>query len=234
MEIKVLCLRGGTEHKLLKINQFSFGFDDGVEHVTYTENGSRNRSGSYKDSADDNKIIKQYADQLLNDRCYVSILKLYIQKLPHKIQADSDSVFYWKAKDTLSRQAFSRSCRCPMVYLAPIGRNQLSGMVKKMFDKVGILGKTNHSLRATGATRLFEANVPEKLIQERTGHRTTTALRKYKRMSMAQEKAVSMCTQTVQKYAEVVDSSLKTEPVTSTSTHSPQMFKNCTNCTIKC
>ncbi len=86
MNGKVLCLRGGTEHKLLKINQFSFGFDDGVEHVTYTENGSKNRSGSYKDSADNNKIIKQYADQSLNDRCYVSILKLYIQKLPHKFK----------------------------------------------------------------------------------------------------------------------------------------------------
>ncbi len=28
-------------------------------------------------------------------------------------------------------------------------------------------GKTNYSLRATGATRLFAANVPEKLIAER-------------------------------------------------------------------
>jgi integrase len=44
--------------------------------------------------------------------------------------------------------------------------------------KIEISGKslTNHSLRATGATRLFEANVPEKLIQERTGHRSIDAL----------------------------------------------------------
>ncbi len=92
MNGKVLCLRGGTEHKLLKIGQFSFGSDDGVERVIYTENGSKNRSGSYKDSAGDNKIIKQYADQSLNDRCYVSILKLYIQKFPHQIPKNSDSV----------------------------------------------------------------------------------------------------------------------------------------------
>ncbi len=82
-----------------------------------------------------------------------------------------------------------------------------------MFAEVGIVGKTNHSLRATGATRLFESNVPEKLIQERTGHRTTDALRKYERTSMAQEKAVSkiLCTQTVEKYEVVVDSSVKTD-----------------------
>ncbi len=95
-------------------------------------------------------------------------------------------MFYWKAKDTLFQdKLFQDRVDAPWFTLAPIGRNQLSGMVKKMFDQVGILGKTNHSLRATGATRLFEANVPEKLIQERTGHRTTTALRKYERTSMA-------------------------------------------------
>ncbi len=125
-----------------------------------------------------------------------------------------------------------------MVYffkLAPIGRNQLSGMVRKMLAKVGTVGKTNHSLRATGATRVFEANVPEKLIQERTGHRTTTALRKNERTSMAQEKAFSkiLCTQTVKQYEAVVDSSVETEkPIASSLTHSPQMFKNFPNCTI--
>ncbi len=56
MNGKMLCLRRGTEHKLLKINQFSFGSGDCVERVTYTENGSKNRSGSYKDSADDKKL----------------------------------------------------------------------------------------------------------------------------------------------------------------------------------
>ena len=31
------------------------------------------------------------------------------------------------------------------------------------------------SLHATGASALFEANVPEKIIQERTGHRSLKA-----------------------------------------------------------
>ena len=43
-------------------------------------------------------------------------------------------------------------------------------MVKDTFAEVGIAGKTNHSLRATGATQLYTANVPEKRIQQRTGH----------------------------------------------------------------
>ena len=38
---------------------------------------------------------------------------------------------------------------------------------------IGILGnKTNHSLRAYSATKLYNAGVPEKVIQDRTGHRS--------------------------------------------------------------
>lgn len=50
--------------------------------------------------------------------------------------------------------------------------------------------KTNHSLRATGATTLFNAGVPEKLIRDVTGHRSN-ALRVYERPSLEQRQAVS-------------------------------------------
>ena len=51
--------------------------------------------------------------------------------------------------------------------------------------------KFNHSLRATGATEMFAANVPEKLIQSRIGHHSLEALRLYERPSHAQHQAVS-------------------------------------------
>ena len=60
MNGKILCLRGGREHKDLKLAQLTFGQDSRGEFVVYTENGSKNRSGSYKNPAD-NKIVKQYA-----------------------------------------------------------------------------------------------------------------------------------------------------------------------------
>ena len=52
--------------------------------------------------------------------------------------------------------------------------------------------KTNHSLRDTADTRMFEGGVPEKLVQERTGHRSVEALRSYERTSKTQQKAVSV------------------------------------------
>ena len=64
-------------------------------------------------------------------------------------------------------------------------------MVKNMFAEVGIEGKSNHSLRATGASVLFQAHVPEKIIQERTGHRCLKSLRQYERTTVGQQQEES-------------------------------------------
>ena len=50
----------------------------------------------------------------------------------------------------------------------PIGRNTLSTMVKRMRVAAGIeyKQKSKHILRATGATAMFQSNVPEKVIQK--------------------------------------------------------------------
>ena len=50
--------------------------------------------------------------------------------------------------------------------------------------------KSNHSLRATAITRMYESNVPTKLIMERSGHLPSGGLVPYERTSLAQKKAV--------------------------------------------
>ena len=56
----------------------------------------------------------------------------------------------------------------------------LHSKLKNMCLEAGISGcKTNHSLCATAATEMFRCGAPEKLIQERTGHRSIEALRSY-------------------------------------------------------
>ena len=53
-------------------------------------------------------------------------------------------------------------------------------MLKDMCAEAGVAGNfTNHSLRAYGAITLYNANLPEKLILERTGHRSLKALRQF-------------------------------------------------------
>ena len=48
-----------------------------------------------------------------------------------------------------------------------------------------------HSLRATGTTTLFDAGVPESIIQKHTGHRLLDALQCYERVTPCQEIEVS-------------------------------------------
>ena len=49
----------------------------------------------------------------------------------------------------------------------PLGHNKLSTIVQKMCQSAGITGhKTNHSLRATTASRLFHRGVDEQLIMK--------------------------------------------------------------------
>ena len=44
----------------------------------------------------------------------------------------------------------------------------------------------NHSLREYGVTKMFQAKVPEKLIQQCTGHKSLEALRHYEHTSLTQ------------------------------------------------
>jgi len=59
---------------------------------------------------------------------------------------------------------------------------QLAGYVKML----GLMTFfTNHSLRTSAATRLYDAGVDEQLIMLQTGHRSTAGVRSYKRTSNA-------------------------------------------------
>ena len=74
----------------------------------------------------------------------------------------------------------------------PVGHNTLSKTVKRLCETADISGfKTNHSLRVTNATRLFQSGAEEQLIMERTGHHSIDGVRAYKRTSEEQHQFVS-------------------------------------------
>ena len=65
----------------------------------------------------------------------------------------------------------------------PTGINTLANVVKNLRQAAGFPGFfTNHSLRATAVTRLFDADVDKQLIMTKTGH-VSNAARSYKRVS---------------------------------------------------
>ena len=149
---------------------------------TLKTDGSKNNSGA--NLRVENKIVPVYSNPESRSRCVVSLLDKYISKLP-PVAFEKD-VFYMRHK--LATPADSDS---PWYEGFPVGKETLCTMLANMCDKAEIPRKTNHSLRATGVTDMFAANVPEKLIQSGTGHHSVEALRQYERPSYDQHQAVS-------------------------------------------
>ena len=179
---KNFCLRGGQEHRDLKLSQFTREHD----HYLYTENSSKNRQGGWAQLRLENKRVPIYANPKAGERCHVQILDRYISKLP--VQAKERDFFYARP---LSAVPFGQEK--PWFCSMQIGKNYLSSMFKDMCAEASVSGhKTNHSVRATGASELFEAGVPEKIIKERTGHRSLEALHLYERTTKKQHQAVSV------------------------------------------
>ena len=65
-----------------------------------------------------------------------------------------------------------------------VGINMLKNILSELLEKAGLETRyTNHSLRATAITQMFNSGIPEKIITENFGHRSTKALRCYERTS---------------------------------------------------
>ena len=158
---KLCCLRGGEEQRSLKISQFVRSHEP--EMYTYTERGSKNRSGCLAQLNLENKVVPIHATPQHHPRCLVFLLDLYFSKLPS--YAFNEDIFYLRPKSKTPVDPKEKWYDC-----IPMGKNKLANVVKEMFAEAGLGAKTNHSLRATGATRMFNAGVPEKIIQKNTGH----------------------------------------------------------------
>ena len=62
----------------------------------------------------------------------------------------------------------------PWFHPNPMGENTLHNLLGTMCVEAGNEEKkSNHSLRATGATAMFAAQVPEKMIKDVTGHKSS-------------------------------------------------------------
>ena len=176
---KNFLLRGGEEHRNLKISQLQRMTNP--DRYVYVETGSKNKQGGINDIRQENKIVPMYANPSIGSRCHVHLLDVYLSKLPEG--ARQRDLFYVRPA--------KKNGEWYEEY--PLGKNRLNMMLKSMCKEAGIKKEniTNHSLCATGTTNLFEAGVPEHIIKKRTGHSSLDALRKYERVSQEQEKMVS-------------------------------------------
>ena len=65
---------------------------------------------------------------------------------------------------------------------SPIAHNLLQNRFKELCKQAGLVGNfSNHSIRATAVTRMYQSGLTEKLIMKRSGHRSTDGVRAYQR-----------------------------------------------------
>ena len=215
---KVFCLRSGKEHRDVKTSQFQRKSDPNC--YVYTEHTSKNRNGTFQQLHIKNKIVPVCACPEAGEQCPVYSMDFYLSKLPK--EAYRHDLFYVRPLESTPTDPTN-----PWYSSQPVGKNALQMRVRQMCSSAGIKEKkSNYSLRATGATQMYSSGVPEKLIQERTGHQSLEALRLYERTNIQQHKAVS----SVQSSHSHTYSK---EPATITTPATPGVsFQNLYGCTI--
>ena len=171
-------LRSGAEHRNLTIHQIEVVPPDlNNEHYTviYHENISKTNPRGWKHRKIEPKCVK-HVDTLAtsnSSRSHALLLIKYLSCRPANQEA-----FYLapvKKFDPTNKIWYKP---------VPVGHNTLSETVSRLCAKGDVKGfKTNHSLRATCATRLYKEGLDEQLIMERTGHRSLSGVRSYKRTS---------------------------------------------------
>ena len=177
-------LRSGNEHRQLRYKDRQIQvFERPGErpYLQYVEDISKNNQGGLRGRKNRSKEVIHHSNEENLCRCPVRLFKLYNKLCP---KDRPENAFYLQPL-----RKFKEDC---WFSVKPLGHNPLDNMVKQMCKAAGIVGfKTNHSLRATAATRLYQAGVDEQLIMQRTGHRSLDGVRSYKRTSQEQQVTLS-------------------------------------------
>ncbi len=178
-------LRSGREHRQLRLRprQIELIEMEGERpYLKYTEDLSKNRPGGIKGRKIKPKVVIHHANSDNSDRCFVRLFKKYINMCP--TSSNDLDAFYLQPATKPTQDCWYTT--------RPLGHNTLTKTIARLCASAGIEGfKTNHSLRATTATRLYQSGVDEQLVMERTGHRSLEGVRNYKRTSSQQKEALS-------------------------------------------
>ena len=152
-------LRAGHEHRNLrgKNSQLSLQVDEfGCEYLQYIEDISKTNIGGLAHLRIKRKVVRAYKNLQNPERCPVELYKKYLSHVPRDT---SNNAFYLRALPKPNGQIW--------YYKKAAGRETLGNVVKNIMKKAEYEGYfTNHSLRRSCATRLYDAGIPEQVMQE--------------------------------------------------------------------
>ena len=169
-------LRSGAEHRQLHSHPRQIEViekPDKKAYLKYTENISMNRPGGIMGGKVKTKVVLHHASTEQQGCCFVTLFKRYLELLrenrPHY------AFYFQPLKIPTPSCWYSKK---------PLGHHALRNTLSRLCKQAGITGyKSNHSQRATAATRLYRSGIDEQLVMERTGHCSLEGKRSYKRTS---------------------------------------------------
>ena len=183
-------LRAGDEHYDLrrdapgKNSQFSFQRNSkGQRCVVYTEDTvTKTNDGGLASLRKERKVVWMYPSSDVT-KCPVRLFDKYVSLCPPILSVKQKSNFYLRSMERPNPgQWYTKQV---------VGQNTLRQTVKEMLKSAKLDGYfTNHSLRRTGTTRLFQAGIDRKLVKEFTGHRSD-AVDQYQITSDRQREVIS-------------------------------------------
>ncbi len=175
------CLYAGQEHRNLRSlgfdSQFSYRMIDGQCHIVYKEDlGCKTNKGGLSHKKLETKEVVIFPNRENRARYPVAIFWRYSAVIPMNRKT--------KALYLQPRKHYTPG----NWYLdKPISVNMLKGTVKKLCAQVGLEGfYSNHSLRGTSATRMYQAGIEEQVISEISGRRSN-CVQQYKTTNITQK-----------------------------------------------
>ena len=149
--------------------------------MQYVEDISKTNNGGLAHLRIKRKVVWAYKNLKNPERCPV---ELYTKYLSHVRKETSDNAFYLRTLPKPNGNIW--------YYIKAAGRETLGNVVKNIMTNAGYKGHfTNHSLRRSCATRLYDAGIPEQVIQETTGHRSSDGVKAYKCTSTSLKRKAS-------------------------------------------
>ena len=161
-------LHAGMEHHAFRFgdrSQLKLHIEDSgtLRYLEYTEDCSKHNPGGIGHMKLAKKVVRAYENTTDLTRCIVKFYEQYISACPKLAKCPDD--FYLRSLAAPKSDVWY-SCQ-------PMGRLKLSTIVGDMAKEAGLKGRiTNHSLRATSASRLYHSNCDEQIVKEHTGHRS--------------------------------------------------------------
>ena len=153
-------LRSGEKHQRLRYHPAQIELVEpvgGISYLMYHEDVSRTNQGRIQHRKVENKEVVHHVNEGNPERCLVQLYKLYQSCCP---PGRPNEAFYLKP---LKKPKADVLFGC-----SHLGHNLLGNTIRRLFERAEIPRfHTNHSLRTTAATRLFDAGVDEQLITKK-------------------------------------------------------------------